>query len=170
GTVLDGGCSGEAAATLKVGTASGASALGYAPPAGTVLDGGRSGEAAATLKVGTASGASALGYAPPPGRTLGALVIREEIDQSDDRDERDDPDRDPLEDESEEDDEERHRLRGGRDPREVAAHVPLHGAPGQHVEREHDHADHEHRPAREVVRDGDDDALDHRHPERELQL
>ena len=82
---------------------------------------------------------------------------------------RDRRDRDPLEDEEEEHDEDRHGLRGGCDPREVTPYVPAHVPSRKHVEAQHDHADHEHGPTREVGRRRDDDALDHGNPKRDTQ-
>src|SRR3954447_19176366 len=113
-----------------------------------------------------------LGYAPPPGKgksCLCAPVIRKEVGEGGDGDDGDDPDRDPLEDEGEQHHEESHRLRRGCDPREMPPDVPLHRPSREDVEGEHDHADHQHGPAREIVRDRDDDALDDGGPEGELQ-
>src|SRR5919108_1836652 len=121
-----------------------------------------------------------LGYAPPlkvsqrlrdaarRGK-LCAFRVREEIDESDDRKDSDKDDRADPDHERQDHHEDRERLRGRRDPRQLASDIPIHVAAGDDVEAEHDRDDAENRPARELGRERDDEALDDCDPERNSQ-
>ena len=63
----------------------------------------------------------------------------------------------------------RERLRGSGDPRDLTAGVGFQIPAGEDVEQDDRDRDRDHRPARDVVRKGDEDPLDDRDSERDLQ-
>src|SRR5207302_8553579 len=100
-----------------------------------------------------------LGYAPPFGGSLAPVGKQEqERDRSEDAGQQE---RQPAEDEREDDDDDRERLRGARDPRELAHRVRVGRAPPEEVEREQRERDRDYRPAGDVMEERDDDPLDH---------
>src|SRR5205807_8107669 len=86
-----------------------------------------------------------------------------------DRGESGEEERDEPEEEREDEDGDRERQGCSGDLRELATYVPANVAAGGHIEGEDDRRQDQDGPACEVVRDRDDDPLDHGHPERETQ-
>lgn len=101
--------------------------------------------------------------------SLGPPSVREEIREGDEREDYDRNDGHELEDEGKDDHEDRERLRGSRDPRQLARDVPPHVAPRHDVEGKENRTDDEDGPLRQVSRERNEKPLDHGDPKSETQ-